>query len=77
MSGPRRIALPTYEVTVAPGALAHIPEVAADSQAHRYVVITDDNVGPLYSARVRDAMWLTRAAVTAVISDGGGSGWRQ
>jgi len=52
----RTIALPTYEVTVAPGALDRIGEIAGTSNAHRYAVLTDDNVGPLYAARVRDAI---------------------
>jgi len=50
------IALPTYEVTVAPDALDRIGEIAGTSNAHRYAVLTDDNVGPLYAARVRDAI---------------------
>ena len=58
MSGARTIALPTYEVSVAPGALGRIAEIAGANggSAHRHVVITDSHVGPLYAARVRDAI---------------------
>ena len=66
MSGARTIALPTYEVTVAPGALDRVGEIASVSGAHRYAVITDDNVGPLYAARVRDAIGAARTTVLTV-----------
>ena len=56
MTAARTIALPTYDVTVAPGALERVAETASGSGAHRYAVITDDNVGPLYGARIRDAL---------------------
>ncbi len=43
-----------YEVTIAPGALESIRESAQRVvRAHRYAVITDGNVGPLYGARIR------------------------
>lgn len=66
MSGARTIALPTYEVTVAPGALERLGEIASATRAHRYAVITDDNVGPLYAARVRDAIGGARTVVLTV-----------
>jgi 3-dehydroquinate synthase len=48
-----RIALPTYDVTVAPDALDTVGEVAHRlTGAHRYALITDTNVEPLYAARV-------------------------
>src|SRR6185436_18099467 len=47
VSGVRTIALPTYEVTVTPGALDHVAQIASATGAHRHAVITDDNVGPL------------------------------
>ena len=66
VSGARTIALPTYDVTVAPGALERVAGMASASRAHRYAVITDDNVGPLYAARVRDAIGAARTTVLTV-----------
>lgn len=63
MSGARTIALPTYEVTVAPGALERVGEIAIVSGAHRCAVVTDDNVGPHYAARVRDAIGAARTTI--------------
>jgi 3-dehydroquinate synthase len=62
----RTIVLPTYDVTVAAGALDRVAEIAGGSGAHRYAVITDDNVGPLYASRVRDALGATRTTVLTV-----------
>jgi len=62
----RTIALPTYDVTVAPGALERVAETASGSGAHRYAVITDDNVGPLYGARIRDALGTARTTMLTV-----------
>lgn len=46
----RVVALPTYDVTVAPGALARLGAIAAAAApAHRYVVVTDTTVGPLHA----------------------------
>ncbi|HJR41687.1 MAG TPA: 3-dehydroquinate synthase [Gemmatimonadaceae bacterium] len=54
------ITLPDYDVRVEPGVLddagAAIRAVAA---AHRYVIITDTNVGPIYAARLADALGST------------------
>ena len=66
MSGVRTIALPTYEVTVTPGALDHVARIAGATGAHRHAVITDDNVGPLYAARVRDSVGAARTIVLTV-----------
>jgi 3-dehydroquinate synthase len=42
-----------YEVSVAPGLLARAGEiVSAAAPAHRYAVISDSNVAPLYAARL-------------------------
>jgi 3-dehydroquinate synthase len=65
VSRARTIALPTYQVTVAPGALERVGEIAGATGAHTFAVVTDDNVGPLYAARVRDAIG-TRATVFTV-----------
>ena len=50
----REVALPTYAVTIAPGALETIGElVGRNAPAHRVAIITDSNVGPVYADRVR------------------------
>jgi len=66
VSGARRIELPTYQVTVAPGLLDRIGEIAGVSGAHRCAVVTDDNVGPRYASRVRDAAGAARTVVLEV-----------
>ena len=50
---PREIDLRTYRVSVAPGLLDRVGDIVqARVPAHRYAVITDDQVGPRYAARV-------------------------
>ena len=42
-----------YQVTIAPGLLDRIGEIAmAEAPAHRYAVISDSNVAPLHASRV-------------------------
>ena len=54
---PVEIELPTYRVLIARGALADVGRVAASvTKAHRYAVIADDTVAPLYAARVRTSL---------------------
>jgi 3-dehydroquinate synthase len=50
-AAPRRgVALPTYTVTVEPGALARLGTItAAAAPAHRWVVVTDTTVGALHA----------------------------
>ena len=46
----REIELPGYRVTVAPGALATAADRARESTgAHRFAIVTDANVAPLYA----------------------------
>ncbi len=53
----REVALPTYRVTIAPGALNRLGEIVRDAApAHRYAVITDSNVGPVYAEAVGSAL---------------------
>jgi 3-dehydroquinate synthase len=53
----RRVALPTYEIVIAPGLLDEAGAIVrAAAPAHRYAIITDTNVGPLYAGRIRDAL---------------------
>ena len=63
----RTISLGTYDVLVAPGALASIAEiVAATAPAHRYAVITDEHVRPHYAQRVASALGADRTRVYAI-----------
>lgn len=56
-SAARELLLPAYGVTIAAGALARIGDVArAAAPAHRYAVITDENVGALYATGVARAL---------------------
>lgn len=49
--------LATYRVTIAPGVLDDLGEIVRESApAHRYAVITDSNVAPLYGTRVHGAL---------------------
>jgi 3-dehydroquinate synthase len=63
----RSIELPTYRVTIGGGALDQIGEIArVVAPAHRYAIITDDNVGPLYSNSVRAALEGTRIEILTI-----------
>lgn len=49
----REVELPTYRVSIFPGAIDAIGEIArAVAPAFRYAIVTDTNVGPLYAPRV-------------------------
>jgi 3-dehydroquinate synthase len=53
----REIALTNYRVLVSAGALERAGDVVAETApAHRYAIITDANVGPVYAQRVRDSL---------------------
>lgn len=63
----REIPLPFCDVIVGRGVLASLPEiVSALAPAHRYVVISDDNVAPLYGSRVADALPSDRVDVLTI-----------
>ena len=54
---PVEIELPTYRVLVARGALAEVGRLATSTtRAHRYAIVADTNVAPLYASRVRGAL---------------------
>ena len=54
---PVEVELPTYRVLIARGALAEVGRIAASTtHAHRYAVVSDDSVAPLYAGRVRAAL---------------------
>ena len=47
----------TYRVHVVPGVLDAIGAIVRVAvRAHRYAIVTDANVGPLYAKRVEDAV---------------------
>jgi 3-dehydroquinate synthase len=47
------VVLPTYRVSIAPGLIDRVgPVVRERAPAHRFAIITDDQVGPRYAARV-------------------------
>lgn len=59
--------LPTYRVTIASGALDELGDaVRASAAAHRYAIITDSNVAPLYGERVRSALGESSARVYTI-----------
>jgi 3-dehydroquinate synthase len=63
----REITLPWYRVTIAAGALDRVGEIArATAPAHRYAVITDDNVGPMYASRVAATFDAARVSVFTI-----------
>lgn len=62
-----RVALPAYDITIAPGAIDSVGEVARRvAPAHRYALISDSNVAPRYSARVLASLSPSVAAAFVV-----------
>ncbi|HEU4642961.1 MAG TPA: 3-dehydroquinate synthase [Gemmatimonadaceae bacterium] len=58
------ISLHGYEVLVAPRALDDLGGVASrTAPAHRYAIITDDTVAPLYAARAAGALGAERSGI--------------
>jgi 3-dehydroquinate synthase len=63
----REVALPTYRVTIAAGALDRIDDIVRDvAPAHRYAIVTDSNVGPVYGGRVQSALGASRTLVYTI-----------
>ena len=63
----RDVALPTYRVTIAAGALGRAADVVHEvASAHRYAIITDANVGPLYAAPLRATLGESRTEVLTI-----------
>lgn len=47
------VTLPTYRVSVAPGLIDRVGDIARRcAPAHRFAIVTDDQVGPRYAGRV-------------------------
>jgi 3-dehydroquinate synthase len=56
-----------YQIVVASGALGRVGEIARQhAPAHRYAIITDDTVGPLYAAAVRRALGDAQTSVHSI-----------
>jgi len=54
---PVEVELLTYRVLIARGALSEVGRIAAaEAKAHRYAIIADETVAPLYAARVRASL---------------------
>lgn len=63
----REVALPTYRVTIAAGALDRLGDIVRDvAPAHRYAIVTDSNVGPTYAERVRSTIGASRTSVYTI-----------
>jgi 3-dehydroquinate synthase len=63
----RNVALPTYRVTIARGALDRAAEIVRSvAPAHRFAIVTDDNVGPLYADRLRSALEPSRTSLHTI-----------
>jgi 3-dehydroquinate synthase len=66
-----RLRITGYEVVVAPAALDRLPELIAEvAPAHRYAIITDENVGSLYGERVRGSLPSGTALLTVPPGEG-------
>lgn len=67
MTTQHEVSLYGYRVTIAPGALERIGVIArAAAPAHRFAIITDSNVGPLYADRVRSMLDAPPSAVFTI-----------
>jgi 3-dehydroquinate synthase len=63
----REVVLPTYRVTISPDALHGVGDVVRSvARAHRYAIVTDTNVGPIYAPRVRDSLDASAATVFTI-----------
>jgi 3-dehydroquinate synthase len=63
----REVALPTYRVTIGAGLLPLAGDmVHRVAPAHRYAIITDDNVGPIYASRLCTALGEERTRIYTI-----------
>lgn len=66
---PVEIELPSYRVLIARGGLADLGRIATSStRAHRYALIADSNVAPLYASRVRGSLGEGRTTLYTIPS---------
>lgn len=65
--GSAQVEVAAYEVTIGAGVLATVGEIASrTAPAHRYAIISDSNVAPLYAERVRLSFGDARTSVHVV-----------
>jgi len=65
--GSAQVEVAAYEVTIGYGVLATVGEIASrTAPAHRYAIISDSNVAPLYAERVRRSFGDARTSVHVV-----------
>ena len=65
--GSAQVEVAAYEVTIGYGVLATVGEIASrTAPAHRYAIISDSNVAPLYAERVRLSFGDARTSVHVV-----------
>jgi 3-dehydroquinate synthase len=63
----REVVLSSYTATIEEGALDRVGDVVrAHAAAHRYAIVTDSNVAPLYAGRVCDALGADRTHVEVI-----------
>jgi 3-dehydroquinate synthase len=63
----RDVTLPAYRVTIEAGALERIGDLVREAApAHRYAIITDSHVGPIYASRVASAVRATSDTIFTV-----------
>ena len=64
---PVEVDLPSYHILIARGALAEVGSIAASrTGAHRYAIIADQTVAPLYAGRVRSSLGEGRSNVYTI-----------
>lgn len=65
--GSTQVKTADYEVTIGHGVLAAVGEIARRvAPAHRYAVVSDSNVAPLYAGQVTRSLGATRSSVHVV-----------
>ncbi len=74
VSDARVVSLPTYDVTIGYGALDRIGDIVQRAaRAHRYALVTDGHVAPLYADQVKSSLG---AAATEVLTIRAGEEWK-
>ncbi|MGE5101570.1 MAG: 3-dehydroquinate synthase [Deltaproteobacteria bacterium] len=67
MTATRDIDLPTYRVSVGAGIISNVREIVErTAPAHRYAIITDDNVGSRYAPAVASHLGAARISVLTI-----------
>lgn len=67
MSRMRKVGLRSYHVTIGTGAFDLLAEILLSvAHAHRYAIISDDNVAPLYARRVEELIGAERCTTFVI-----------